>query len=187
MAAAASPKALGTRLSGSPSAIKTVLFPRRTHDPLRVIQNAVSVAIARGVFHLSLHVTAANVDGDQLVASHAARQNLHSASRRIEMPLASLGANQRDRQRPVVVAGDNHGAIGIGRLDLNLHFFVCTAGEFSARILVFRGIAGFHDVRALRTENLHERSGIILPGGIDQGLRGLLRSRKRSVRRPADR
>ena len=162
MAAAASPKGWDQIIRRA-FPVKTVLLPWRTDDPLRVIQNAVSVAILRSVFHLRLHVTAANVDGDQLVAAHAARQDLYSASRDIEMPLASLGASQRNRQRPIVVAGDNHGAIGIRRLHLDLHFFMRAASEFGACVLVFRGVAGTDNVRTLRAKQLHESGRIVLP------------------------
>src|SRR4029077_8471965 len=100
---------------------------------------------------LRLDVAAADLDGVELVAADAAIENLLEARLRIERPLAAA-LYDRHRERPIVRADHEHGAVGILRVGRDLLLLARLRDELRRDLLLACGLAGMNDVLAVGAE-----------------------------------
>ena len=87
--------------------VQAVVLAGRAGELLRVLQHAVAIAILRCKRALRVDVGAEHIDGIALVAADATVDQFLDALLRCEAP-AVAGLHERDRERPRLVADDEH-------------------------------------------------------------------------------
>ena len=158
------------RFVGAGGPVEPIALTGRAGELLRVLADAVGVAILRVVIPLRVHVGQTRLDRVQLVPADAPREDLLASLLRIESPALPV-FHERDRERPVVVANLEHR--GVTARD-ELVRSVVRAQELLSALLVGHRIAGRNERAALTAEDPQQRLGVARAQGRDEGLRRLL-------------
>src|SRR3954468_18328285 len=127
--------------------------------------DAVACNAFLGIFLLRIDEGEGGFDGVELIAPDAAGEYLLTACRRVELPAAVL-AHQRDRERPLLVADDQHSLVPALSHDLMpavVGFEHALAGGG-----IGDGIARRHDLATAWAEQAHHRCAIGGFGSIDE-------------------
>jgi hypothetical protein len=106
-----------------------------------------------GVFHLSFRVAPANVHGIQFVSANPASENFETPAGRIELPFA-VSENDWNWKRPLLRADREFHPVSGQGVGIDLELLMRGPRKLGPQILVFRRIAGFDNVLAVRSEKL---------------------------------
>ena len=109
-----------------------------------------------GIFLLRVDIGRTGLDRVQLVAADAAIEDLFAAGRGVEPPAAVL-AHERDRERPILAADDQHGFVVTLHHDLMLG--IVGLDHAVARRRIGDWIAGGDDVGAVAAQHRQKGSG----------------------------
>ena len=154
---------------------KPVMLARRAHQTGSVLQHAIVVAIFGSILELRLHVPVANLDGVEFMRADAPRAHFDRGFGGVEAPFA-VGADNRDRKRPVLVANRQDRAVRIHGRNFEAVLGACEAREFGLFGAVLRGTAGAKSFLAPAAPKMADNArGVVGVRRIDDGLRRGLR------------
>ena len=108
-------------------------------------------------------------------------EDLLPAGLRVEAPLPAL-PDDRDRERPVLVADDEGGAVRVLRVRDDGELLASLRGEGRGGLPVLRGLPGRDEVVAVRAEDRLEGRPVEALGRRDQGVGGFLGGGERLLR-----
>ncbi len=97
-------------LPGGRGPVESIVLARRAGDPLRILEHAVTIPVARGIRALRIDVRAQHVDRVALVVADAAVDQLFPALLGRETP-AAAGAHDGNGYRPRLLADHQHATV----------------------------------------------------------------------------
>src|SRR5215469_2908036 len=153
--------------------VQAIMFSWGAEDLLRILVDPGIIVDFGGVFLLRLDIATTYLDGVEFVGADAPVQNLIVALLCIEAPLRAL-FDDGNREGPIVVSDGNGGSRFVLRVHVDGQLFLSLGRKFLGIILVAYWIARRHEIFAIRPENLHQHGDVVLSGGLDEGVGGLL-------------
>src|SRR5512139_1797764 len=130
---------------------------------------------------LRLDVSAADLDGVELVSADPSIEDLLPAGLRVEAPPSAL-PDDRDRERPVLVTDDEGGAVRVLRVHDDGPLLASLRGEEHGGLPVLGGLPGRDEVIGVRTEDRLEGRPVEALNRRNQSIGGFLGGSERLLR-----
>src|SRR5215471_3875702 len=157
-----------------------VLLLRAPDDALSVLGDGRAAARLGSVLLLGLHVTLADLDRVELVASDAPDQDLVLPGHGVEAP-GSGALDERDRNRPVLRPHDDRRLLRILRIRDYGELGLRLLREFRREVLVEHGVAALDHVLPAGPQDFQEGGNVVLFRRGDESVGRRLRRGERAM------
>ena len=133
------------------------------------------------IFVLRFHVAAADINRIEFIRTDAPVEHLLAAGLGIKEPL-TIFLDDGDRHRPVPVADDENGAVGVFRIDVDGVFLMRFRDKSENDVFVLNRIFGRQQIFACRAKDFLHCGYIVFFRGLNQCFSSLFRTAESFLR-----